>query len=863
MNGKLLARRLLPGLVLLAGASRTASALPAGITGRTSTASAGCGGVGCHVQTAGTTAVTLTGPSTVAPGATVAFTCVVSHPTHPHGGVDIAVKAVRNSAAAFGGADAGTLSAVSGSLHLGGDPTVPAGSKDAGELTQTGPQGLPATFSFRWTAPATPGTYTLQAIGNATTSSTTGPDTWSWAAPLSITVKEPGSISGVSVDGASPHCSGTQLSISWSAAGVSSVRLELSADGGATYPTVILASRPASASPYPWPVPSDLPSGTQYRVRVSDVSTPSVQAASPVFGIATVPGAPAVSGPAGPLLPHQRGLVASVPAAAGSAFAWSVSNGTITGGDGTSQVTFDAGPQGTTLLSVVQSNDGCPSPPGSLALQVGLDHGVEADLAVPVVLDVPGANGARFTTELTLANSGSLDALAVLEYTPGGAAGPSAPLPAVAVPLAAGQQLVVPDAIADLRSRGVPIPEGTGQAGSLAVSFTGLSSAAAGAAAARVTSPSGPGRAGVGLAGARLDALGASAVRVFGLKEDAQDRSNLALANVGRTGPITLRVTLLDGTPGAAARPPLPDVTLVPGQWRQVDRVLAQASPPIAAGHALVERVAGSEPFVVYGMVNDNVTNDGSVLPAVAVGRPPAAQLLPVLVETDAFESELVLANPGAAPLTATLVYTESLTPGGAAPAPVTVTLAPLEQRREPHALDFLRSLGAPVGPRGSARAGTLAVGFSASGAPADGICGARTTAPSPGGGGYGVSYAAVPLPEAASTEAWLFGLEEDLDDRANLALASAGDDAGPVTLRYDVLDAGGVLRGTSEPIVLASGAWTQVDRVLAAHGVVQGYVRVFRTAGTGRFVAYAVVNDGGGRPGTNDGSYLSMSSVK
>ncbi len=63
---------------------------------------------------------------------------------------------------------------------------------------------------------------------------------------------------------------------------------------------------------------------------------------------------------------------ASVPAHAGSTYSWTIGNGTITGGQGTSQITFTAGTAGTPLtLSVIETNgSGCASAPGNATVTV-------------------------------------------------------------------------------------------------------------------------------------------------------------------------------------------------------------------------------------------------------------------------------------------------------------------------------------------------------------------------------------------------------------------------------------------------------------------------------------------------------------
>jgi hypothetical protein len=80
---------------------------------------------------------------------------------------------------------------------------------------------------------------------------------------------------------------------------------------------------------------------------------------------------PVVTTPAG-AIEGETGLVASVPFTAGSTYAWVVTNGTITAGQGTHEITFTAGVPGTLELTVVETNAaGCASPAGSASIPVG------------------------------------------------------------------------------------------------------------------------------------------------------------------------------------------------------------------------------------------------------------------------------------------------------------------------------------------------------------------------------------------------------------------------------------------------------------------------------------------------------------
>ena len=62
----------------------------------------------------------------------------------------------------------------------------------------------------------------------------------------------------------------------------------------------------------------------------------------------------------------------------------------------------------------------------------------------------------------------------------------------------------------------------------------------------------------------------------------------------------------------------------------------------------------------------------------------------------------------------------------------------------------------------------------------------------------------------------------------------------------------------------LGSYGWSQHDSVLASFGISNGYARVTKSSGSGRFAAYGVVNDGANSSlGTSDGSYIAMTVVE
>jgi CSLREA domain-containing protein len=489
-----------------------------------------------------------------------------------------------------------------------------------------------------------------------------------------------------------------------------------------------------------------------------------------------------------------------------------------------------------------------------------------ATRTIPILLDVVGATGAHFTSELTLANRGTATATVALTYTAAAALGASGS-GTVGETLPPGRQLVFADALAYLRGKGLAIPAAGSQGGTLRAVFSGLSTADAAFAGARTTAPSGAGRAGLAYPGPRAEDAARGKVFLFGLRDTAGDRTNLALVNAGTSGSVTLAITLTSGNPADPRSISALSATLAPGQWIQVNAPQLLRAVGMTNAWATIEPVSGTAPYLAYAVFNDNRTDDGSYVPAVRNPVAPA-QILPVLVESDAFQSELVLANPTGHPLEVSATLALSL--GSFLPAAnrtLILTLAPHEQRIIPAVLQAFRGMGLGIEPAepGKTIVGTLAVAFAPSGGePAAGFAGARTASPAPGGGGYGLFYAGVPTTDAAQEEAWVFGLAQDASSRSNLAVLNAGPGLTTITLRVDVYDAGtGALAGGSD-VTLAGGGWTQLNTVLAPYGLSKGSVRITRTSGTGRFVAYGVVNDGASPgAGTSDGSYVGMTVVR
>lgn len=480
-----------------------------------------------------------------------------------------------------------------------------------------------------------------------------------------------------------------------------------------------------------------------------------------------------------------------------------------------------------------------------------------ADLVVPVVLDVRSGS-AHYRSELTLTNRGIAAVDLTLTYR--GSLGAAGGMVTEKVP--AGTQRTFPDVIEFLAGRGIVfpgLPEGAAHAGTLRISVPD-SAADAFSAVARTTSPTfaphPAGAAGLAYLAVSPSTSFTGRALIPGLRATASERSNLALFNPG-SSTTTVRVTAASGTGDGREVVVTDALRLEGGEWRQIDGIFATAG--LEQGWAVIERTDGGV-FGAYGVVNDGGTNDGSFLEALPDAATPSSSTIPVLVETPAFRTELLLLNRGPATATLTLDYRESISPALGPGGTATVTLGPGEQRIVPDALSYLRALGVGVGAAGAASyAGRLRV--IGPGGTTGLHAAARVSSLSPGGGSFGVFLPGVPAGDEATAEAVVTSLRAETDLRSNLAFVHAGTTgSGPLTLELQLFDgeSGGGPAGPPLTIQLAEAAWLQLSDPLRPLGVTTGWARVRRTAGSAPWIAYGVLNDGAG-PGqrTGDGAYV------
>jgi hypothetical protein len=322
-------------------------------------------------------------------------------------------------------------------------------------------------------------------------------------------------------------------------------------------------------------------------------------------------------------------------------------------------------------------------------------------------------------------------------------------------------------------------------------------------------------------------------------------------------------VTVCSGTGDARCVTVRGSETLAPRGWVQYGSAELLDANGIEKGWATIARASTTGSFSAYAVVNDNGTNDGSYVSPVADGGSATTLTVPVLVETPSFRSELILANATLQSATFVLDYVESISPAAGAGGSLLVTLRPREELIIPEAIDWLRTNRVAIGPKdGASYGGSLTVTVTPQAA-AGAFAGARTASASPAGGQFGLFTPCLTPQQLAWSEAWVYGLRADAENRSNVAVIHAGTAAdGPLVLQLQAFDGdgGGVARGEPLSVSLAPGQWAQPANFFWNSGVANGWVKVTRTSGSAPWLAYGVVNDGGS-PGerTGDGAYVPM----
>ena len=475
-------------------------------------------------------------------------------------------------------------------------------------------------------------------------------------------------------------------------------------------------------------------------------------------------------------------------------------------------------------------------------------------LFIPVILSSAGRNQSFFTSELTLTNRGEQDVR--LDYTYTADRGEGSGTASDVLP--AGRQKIETDALTYLRGLGVPIPETGNQLGTLRVEVELGSEVEA---VVRTTTMVPDGRAGLAYLGVAQEEGFEEAVYLCGLRQNSQDRSNVAFQNMGTSeeGAITLKTTVYSGEAADATARVLKNVKLRPGEFHQYSGLLGS----VENGYVKVERVEGTAPFYAYGVINDQANSDGSfVFPVTASSLEGAAgQTLPVIVETSAFRSELTVTNFSEESRKLDFQFVADGIETDDKTAAFSMTLEAGQQEIIPDVVEELRRQGvAGLGATRGFYAGPVFA--TAEEGDMNGIVIGARTGSEGGGGSYSVFYNAVPFGEAFRREAWVDGLQQNQENRSNLALVNTGEvDESPSVFHLEIYDGEtGLLAETVVTKPIPARGWHQINGILGRSSpeTLQGYIRIEKVSGQNPFLAYGVVNDGGA-PGqrSGDGAYL------
>ena len=446
---------------------------------------------------------------------------------------------------------------------------------------------------------------------------------------------------------------------------------------------------------------------------------------------------------------------------------------------------------------------------------------------LPAVVDTFGQGGVHYRSEVTLANL-SPNQTAVAHLVPG-------------VSTDAAIDVTLPP----LTQRRIldPFPEFVGP---VSVDFQGLVDDRDGWVFARVFSPSGGGTAGTALEGIEPGSFPGVAT-ILPLSSSASTRSHIAFANAADGPGLPLR--------SAAG-------TLGPGQFGQLNLDSNAGLRQVFWGN--VDPGFPPDDILTYTVRNDGTTNDGTVVPTqapeTALSRHTRFLSAVVLLSSDVarYRTEMRLAvrrdyNPtGRIPFHA--LY-RSASVSGEFNFEVDA-IVPLDV---PDAAAWLAANGIAVDP--AHVDGTLTFSSDRPEGAQDLVVTAAVFATPVGlGGDYGVSVPLVSEGRWASTSAIVPGLLENGAFRSNVALANPEPPGGPSTTLTVTLHraSDGSVAGTLSPVTLKPGERFQLNRIARLAGIAgtfDGWAAVARTGGSGRFVAYGVLND----ETTSDGTLVSM----
>jgi len=223
---------------------------------------------------------------------------------------------------------------------------------------------------------------------------------------------------------------------------------------------------------------------------------------------------------------------------------------------------------------------------------------------IPVVVE-----NSQFETEIILTNWSSAPKALRLDYV-AESIDTNDKTSRYSITLNAGAQVIVPSLVQFLRSNGSPGVglKGLTYSGALFVeAIDGDASEVFGS--ARTSSLGAGGRFGLFYSGVPFGQGSSSSTWLFGLQQNGESRTNLAIVNTGETDSSTdvFRVEIYDGTNGTFVTSAQFNVRA--RGWMQIGSIMANYAPNINQGYVRVTRTSGTNPFITYAVINDGATN--------------------------------------------------------------------------------------------------------------------------------------------------------------------------------------------------------------------------------------------------------------
>ena len=185
----------------------------------------------------------------------------------------------------------------------------------------------------------------------------------------------------------------------------------------------------------------------------------------------------------------------------------------------------------------------------------------------------------------------------------------------IAIDLAPGEQRVIPAFVQYLRDHGVTGIGGVGPVYAGPLTVVDPEGSAQGVfAGARTFTLSASGRFGVFYASAPVFKT-TTDVWLYGLRQNTETRSNLAIVNIGEANGYA--IDLYDGDTGGKVNT-IENLSLAAGQWMQIGSILANFTSGVSNGYAHV-RSSYPNKFISYAVINDGSspgerTGDGAFI---------------------------------------------------------------------------------------------------------------------------------------------------------------------------------------------------------------------------------------------------------